>query len=82
MKYYSEEEVRKLIDETNIHDGITGTSDDYLSEMKSIEIPDKHGRLGDFDALVDALRKQVMVEIPYRVKEVIEYQPTILEASK
>ena len=46
------------------------------------EIPDKHGRLIDADALVDALRKQVMVDIPYRVKEVIENQPTVLEASK
>jgi len=60
MKFFSEDEVRKLIEETDIHDGIRGTADDYLPIMKGIELPDKHGRLIDLDKRIK--RSKYLVE--------------------
>lgn len=93
MKFFSEDEVRKLIEETNIHDGIRGTADDYLPMMKCIELPDKYGRLIDADKLADEYMRYLMVcfpamqmstanELVNTVKEAIKIAPTIVEATE
>lgn len=85
MKYYSEKEVRKLIDETDIHDGIRGTSDDYLPFMSFIEIP-KHGDLIERDYIIKAFEVLFRNYLPEpqvaKAYKIICSAPTILEASK
>ena len=92
MKFFSEDEVRKLIEETDIHDGIRGTADDYLPAMKGIELPDNHGRLIDADAFKAYLLEWLMKFVTHpnflEAKKMtedffrdIDEAPTVLEAS-
>lgn len=78
MKYYSEEIVRKIYENALIV-GI----DEAISKAKSIELPDKYGRLKDIDALISNLPK---TEFSSLVKMAIEVTllaaPTVVEATE
>ena len=88
MKFFSEHEVRKLIEETDIHDGIRGTADEYLPIMIGIELPDNHGRIVDLDKLIANFRKWANAPIRRTNKEIADFleeyskDSTILEANE
>ena len=81
MRYFSEETVMDILDKIERENGHSvALSFPNFSELKSINIPDKHGRLGDLDELykiVDAMNKCSMS----KVLEYILDAPTILEAN-
>ena len=84
MKFFSEHEVRKPIEETDIHDGIRGTADEYLSIMKGIELPDKHGRIVDLDKVLDWLvneKRVFSMAMSAKVVKALSDAPVIMEAS-
>ena len=84
MKFYSEHEVRKLIEETDIHDGIRGTTSEYLSIMKGIELPDKHGRIVDLDKVLDWLINEdgrFSMATNAKIDNALKNAPVILKAS-
>lgn len=83
MKYYSEETVKRLLENKVYH---------TLKDCPSIEIPDKHGRLIDADTLADEFYIQLTVDSPYMQRSVADEMvktvsiasqiaPTVLEAS-
>lgn len=83
MKFFSEHEVRKLIEETDIHDGIRGTADDYLPFMKGIELPDKHGNIVDGDKVLECLASILEKHDYIMVRDnLIKSVPILLEASE
>ena len=84
MKFFSEHEVRKLIEETDINDGIRGTADEYLSIMKGIELPDKHGWIVDLDKVLDWLvneKRVFSMAMSAKVVKALSDAPTILETN-
>lgn len=85
MKFFSEHEVRKLLEETDIHDGIRGTADEYLSIMKGIELPDNNGRIVDLDRVLDWLandKRCFSMAMTSKIEKALSDAPVILEASK
>ena len=84
MKFFSEHEVRKLIEETDIHDGIRGTADDYLPIMKGIELPDKHGRIVDLDKILNWLtneERRFSMAMCAKIDNALKDAPVIVEAN-
>ena len=92
MKYYSEETVRKIIAHAEYNGTFCIRESINLGTYPSIELPDKHGRLKD----ADAIKKRIDdgIENMTRVGIVVDAQflwdlinvalneaPTIVEAS-
>ena len=84
MRYFSEETVMDILDKIERENGhAVASSFPNFSELKSINIPDKHGRLGD----LDELERKVIEEADFPSYELSRavYQmrnaPTIVEAS-
>ena len=95
MKYYSEDDVMDLIREAEdcerAYEWGEGHRRIHFEDYHPIEIPDKHGRLIDADALIEKTRMWSLVrgdeyfELRVNnaiVKELLEAVPTIVEASK
>lgn len=82
MKYYSEDVVRKIYEKALVV-GI----DEAISKAKSIELPDKYGRLIEADELEKAVEKMVICDsyeytIAHEmIKKLLKIAPTVLEAS-
>lgn len=92
MRYFSEETVMDILDKIERENGHSvALSFPNFSELKSINIPDRHGRLKDTDALIEKTRMWSLVrgdeyfELRVKntiVKELLEAVPTIVEATE
>lgn len=97
MKYFSEDEVKKMLSETDLADFAYATPEEYISNMKGIEIPNEHGRLIDADQLQEVLNLTLSlvitdqltdkeIELVHRtigaISDAVNDMDTVLEANK
>jgi len=81
MRYYSEEEVKRILYDIDYK---WESLPQELEEYKHIEISEPHGRLIDADVIGNWLREQRVFSMPTtcKIDSIIKDAPTVLEASK